>query len=81
MRCADCKFYQGYGEVGAWYYEEYKKYDKGTCNCPKFINGDDRACGDTKDYPLNDKLEYDGDGDGADFVVGKNFGCIHFIKK
>jgi hypothetical protein len=66
--CKNCKYYTAPEN-------KYKKKDKGTCSCEKFIYDD----WSDEIYPLNDKLAYwDYESYYASFYVGSNFGCIHF---
>jgi hypothetical protein len=70
MRCKNCKYYKK--PMNSY---DLKK-DRGLCINEKFVY----EVSDS--YPLNDKLEYwDNEGYNAGFCVGKNFGCIHFVKK
>lgn len=73
--CKNCKYYTGYK------YTPFKERTKGTCDCDKFVDANNKNyCED----PLNDRLEYwedDDRGCGVSFNVGENFGCIHFETK
>jgi len=77
--CINCHFWDNKG---------FEKTYFGGCDCPKFIDmsyempqGKSLNKGECKEEDTDILYYTDGEMNAASFVVGKNFGCIHFKAK
>jgi hypothetical protein len=71
MMCKDCSYYEG------------NKEGYNNCSCDKFLYSEDKD--ELREKGMTDFSDclvyWDGEGYMANFHVGPNFGCIHWVQK